>query len=882
MPGGIHDVLFRLIGDDDDARQALEATAAELEAFARINAEAEATVDIGEARTRLDELKAKLDELALTTTDVNISADIAGARANVVAFDAELEALDHKDVTIDVEMNRSILDRLQGLTRESNSLGKAFKLAGSEGLSFGQRIAGSAVNIGPFTTQLRVAIPLVAALLGVIVSIIAALAAMAASLVEAAAGLGALAVAFGGVLLPAVGLAIGVIKDFQANADKAGTAANNLKTAISDFGESFDFSGAIHETENALATVLTRARGLGRVLSPAFAAFAHQAAGAIREFGNVVLQPGAIRSFAAVIQQAGGALRPLAQLAGELFRIFTNIANAAMPLLVDGLQSVADAAKGLADQTANIGRLRGIIGVLVGQLQTWLRLMGAISSVFLGFIRAAAGPGQEFVNFLTQGAQALADWVNSAEGQERIKQFFSDTLPLAEQVVTMLARIVVILLQLGELAAPVFVPIFQAINFVLGILIDFLEALRSIPAPIRVIAGDILLGVQAFRLLGGSMEGLLGILSSVGRFILGAAGGIGLLSGAFRVLAAIVGAPLALLTGLAAAIVNLLGFFSPLIGATNQVVGAFHLLAGAGRVAVAAFRAIVGAARSVANFLRGGGLWRGLAAGARAAWSAVRGIVVGALRGILGAVRSGFNAVRAIAREVWNSVRSVIQSALRAATSVVRSAISTMRDVAGTGFRAILSIARAVLSALRSAVSSAFNAAVSAVRSAVGAMRSAASSAFHAVLDTARSVLSGLGGVVSGAFHAAAGAVSAAGGAIVSAAQSIWDRVQSILSAPISLHISVPHVNLPGPLQHGTSFWRGGLALVGEAGPELVELPTGSRVHTAQETAAMGGSVRGGAVEQHFYIVSSPPTGSPDPQVTAAKLALLARQRRDF
>lgn len=37
----------------------------------------------------------------------------------------------------------------------------------------------------------------------------------------------------------------------------------------------------------------------------------------------------------------------------------------------------------------------------------------------------------------------------------------------------------------------------------------------------------------------------------------------------------------------------------------------------------------------------------------------------------------------------------------------------------------------------------------------------------------------------------------------------------------------------------GTDFWRGGLTMVGERGPELVNLPRGSQVHTATETARM-------------------------------------------
>lgn len=38
----------------------------------------------------------------------------------------------------------------------------------------------------------------------------------------------------------------------------------------------------------------------------------------------------------------------------------------------------------------------------------------------------------------------------------------------------------------------------------------------------------------------------------------------------------------------------------------------------------------------------------------------------------------------------------------------------------------------------------------------------------------------------------------------------------------------------------GTSFASGGLSLVGERGPELIDLPRGSRVYNAKETQAIG------------------------------------------
>jgi hypothetical protein len=52
-----------------------------------------------------------------------------------------------------------------------------------------------------------------------------------------------------------------------------------------------------------------------------------------------------------------------------------------------------------------------------------------------------------------------------------------------------------------------------------------------------------------------------------------------------------------------------------------------------------------------------------------------------------------------------------------------------------------------------------------------------------------------------------------------------------------------------GANANGTPNWRGGLSLVGERGPELVNLPRGSGVITAQKTGRLlEGAGRGGRV----------------------------------
>lgn len=84
----------------------------------------------------------------------------------------------------------------------------------------------------------------------------------------------------------------------------------------------------------------------------------------------------------------------------------------------------------------------------------------------------------------------------------------------------------------------------------------------------------------------------------------------------------------------------------------------------------------------------------------------------------------------------------------------------------------------------------------------------------------------------------------------------IIDRINDFasgLNAIIETINKVPGVSLPkvGTIPHvatGSSFFPGGLAMVGEMGPELVSLPTGSRVYSNRETEAlMAEKERGGS-----------------------------------
>ena len=76
------------------------------------------------------------------------------------------------------------------------------------------------------------------------------------------------------------------------------------------------------------------------------------------------------------------------------------------------------------------------------------------------------------------------------------------------------------------------------------------------------------------------------------------------------------------------------------------------------------------------------------------------------------------------------------------------------------------------------------------------------------------------------------------------------------------------------PYARGTNFHPGGLALVGEEGPELIELPRGSKVYTANRTKDILGK-RSGDIIQHIHIHSPTPLS---PSEIARKNLQVSRQ----
>jgi phage-related protein len=108
-----------------------------------------------------------------------------------------------------------------------------------------------------------------------------------------------------------------------------------------------------------------------------------------------------------------------------------------------------------------------------------------------------------------------------------------------------------------------------------------------------------------------------------------------------------------------------------------------------------------------------------------------------------------------------------------------------------------------------------------------------------------------IGAIADGIKNAAGFATDFAGqiwNAIKSAVNAGIDQLNNLLEFSFKVHGVGITVNAPdiGHLARGTNNWRGGLTVVGEEGPELVDLPRGSRVTPHDESMGRMRSLGGG------------------------------------
>jgi phage-related protein len=676
----IANILLQVTGDSEDAQRALADVSRDLAVFGRETAEAEADVDTAGASAHLDELKAKLAAFSTEDASAEVNVQIAKAQADIAVLQAELDRIDGEDVTVDVNVRKSIASDIGAIVREVDRLDSSLTgvtggTGGGGGLGgFISKIAeaaGGAKVFGASLSEIAVAAPVVIAS---VVAIVGQLVAMVASAASAAGGVGALAVALGATLLPAIALGVGAIARFKEQSKEAGTAAHALSGNVSDLASVFTkaTAGGSDALFKGLSDGIRALAPMVEKLGPAFTRLGKAGGDAIRLLADQFSSP-AWRKFFQFSIDSLARLTPLfARSFGAFAKILANIAQASMPFLLQAFRGLAKGLEAIAGKTSDIKGLRDSIGGMVDSLRAWGHLLGGIVDLAGAFVKAFAPIGDSIVNSLGDGAENLAKWLESSEGLRKVQQFFEDTGPLASELGKLILNVTLALIQFGELVAPALTPvihllntIFELVNKILSFANDhsFGDAFAKAVAPLGLIKA-------ALGLIGPAAQTAFSTVSDVVSKIV-----------------ALVTAPIKFQLQVAR---DVLGVIADIWKAAKDKVSDV-------------IKFVLHAPRDVLGVIRD--IWHA----AKGIVSKVVNFVLHAPRDVLGVVRSIWQTAKGIVSDVISFVLRVPHDAAGAARAlwgdvkgVISDAIDFVLDLPGVG--GLVSAARAIWNAINSAL----------------------------------------------------------------------------------------------------------------------------------------------------------------------------------
>lgn len=192
--------------------------------------------------------------------------------------------------------------------------------------------------------------------------------------------------------------------------------------------------------------------------------------------------------------------------------------------------------------------------------------------------------------------------------------------------------------------------------------------------------------------------------------------------------------------------------------------------------------------------------------------------------------------------QVFPAILAVVRSYLTVIMEVIEAAIEFIRDVISIGLALLRGDWAGAWEGVKTLLANVWESIKEITGASVDHVKNVIRLAWEAVKAGTSLVWDGIVGVVKGAIN------------------SIISMINAMFAALDKIEISIPSVSIPfGPTIPGFTIGIpsipripmlarggrgvGGLAIVGEAGPELVNLPRGSDVHSARDSArALGGS----------------------------------------
>jgi len=209
-------------------------------------------------------------------------------------------------------------------------------------------------------------------------------------------------------------------------------------------------------------------------------------------------------------------------------------------------------------------------------------------------------------------------------------------------------------------------------------------------------------------------------------------------------------------------------------------------------------------------------------------WSTVKTVLIAIFNAIKKVAIAVWNAIKAAAISVWNFIKSVVRGVITAITTYIKIYAAIAKAI-WTGIKVV---ATAVWNGIKIVVKGVFDA----LKTIFNGWKNIIIGGWHAIRDVAVGIWDGIKAAAAGALEFFKGVVN-----------GIIDGINAVIRAYNALPLA-PNVPEVAHLARGTRHFVGGLAIVGEKGPELVYLPAGSKVTANERMAQTLGRSPTGAV----------------------------------
>ena len=250
-------------------------------------------------------------------------------------------------------------------------------------------------------------------------------------------------------------------------------------------------------------------------------------------------------------------------------------------------------------------------------------------------------------------------------------------------------------------------------------------------------------------------------------------------------------------------------------------------------------------------------VWNAIKAAASAVWNAISAVfttVMNIIKSVITAVwdfispylMAAWNVISSVATSIWNGISSFfswVMAGIQAGITFVWNAISAALTF--------------VWNTISSAASSIWNTISSGIQGVVTTLQGWLSSAWNTIYNGAMGMWNGLQSGIEGVWNGIVGGIKAAINFVIGLINGMIDSVNSITGV---LHIpAIPHIPY---LAKGGMNLAQGLYVVGDAGPEILQLPGGSNVYPMGKSpsvsptpvGAAGGYNGPSVVEHHTHL----------------------------